>query len=397
MPSLITASEAAQQLGVSKQTLYSYVSRGLIRTSQAAGDTRGRLYRAEDVAKLATRKSRGRKPQNQGLTALEQGWPLLETALSTVLDGELYYRGRAALQMAEQAEVEDVARWLWQFEQADPFASSPPAPTALWLHARAELAGRPLAERALALFTLGQQDIPSAAWLQQEAALAASCASLLRYQVAGLLGTLPSALPLKQQFAQAWGLDADATDLLRAILVLVADHQLNNLTFPSRCIAATGATLGHAMLAALCGVSGTLHGGAFAQVEAMWEEWAQQPDLARAVQARLDRGDPLHGFNHPAYPQGEPRARWLLTRQLGDSRTMALAASIAELTGQHPSLDFALVTLRRAMGWPPDAAFILLHAGRSIGVIAQILEQRRTRSVIRPSARYVGPAPQAED
>ncbi|HEX2466181.1 MAG TPA: helix-turn-helix domain-containing protein, partial [Thermoanaerobaculia bacterium] len=45
---LLTAAEAARELGVKPSTLYAYVSRGLLH-SQAGADSRSRLYARDDV------------------------------------------------------------------------------------------------------------------------------------------------------------------------------------------------------------------------------------------------------------------------------------------------------------------------------------------------------------
>jgi citrate synthase len=68
---------------------------------------------------------------------------------------------------------------------------------------------------------------------------------------------------------------------------------------------------------------------------------------------------------------------------------------VFELTGRRPSVDFALVALRRCLGLPDGAAFDLFAAGRSIGWIAQALEQRADGTLIRPRAVYVGPRPKS--
>ena len=61
------------------------------------------------------------------------------------------------------------------------------------------------------------------------------------------------------------------------------------------------------------------------------------------------------------------------------------------LVGQKPSLDLALVALRRHLRLPVGAAFGLFALGRSIGWIAHGLEQREQSDLIRPRAVYTGP------
>ena len=68
-----------------------------------------------------------------------------------------------------------------------------------------------------------------------------------------------------------------------------------------------------------------------------------------------------------------------------------------DLTGRRPNVDFALVALRRSLALPEGAAFSLFALGRSIGWIAQSLEQRSDGGLIRPRAAYVGPPPRRGD
>ena len=51
----LSAREAAGELGISVQTLYAYVSRGLVRSEAGEGKKRNRRYRAEDVRRLKER------------------------------------------------------------------------------------------------------------------------------------------------------------------------------------------------------------------------------------------------------------------------------------------------------------------------------------------------------
>lgn len=70
-----------------------------------------------------------------------------------------------------------------------------------------------------------------------------------------------------------------------------------------------------------------------------------------------------------------------------------LTTAVEDLTGAAPSIDFALVALRRHLGLPEGAAFLLFAIGRSVGWIAHGLEQRATDQLIRPRALYTGERP----
>ncbi|MFN4089501.1 MAG: MerR family transcriptional regulator, partial [Alphaproteobacteria bacterium] len=97
---------------MSRATLYAYVSRGLIR-SEAGTGARRRLYRADDVKRLRDRKAPGREPAGARPEALAWGAPVLDSAITLIAEGRLFYRGRDACELAATATIETVAAILW--------------------------------------------------------------------------------------------------------------------------------------------------------------------------------------------------------------------------------------------------------------------------------------------
>jgi citrate synthase len=86
----------------------------------------------------------------------------------------------------------------------------------------------------------------------------------------------------------------------------------------------------------------------------------------------------------------------------GDERAAALLSAALvlcadeethTLLGERPTIFFGLVTLARALNLPPGGAIALFALGRTIGWIGHSIEQYQANQVIRPRARYVGPAP----
>src|SRR5262250_1597703 len=86
-PRLITAESAASRLGISRPTLYAYVSRGLVHAHPDADDPRRRLYSADDIDRLAGNKARGRKPTDIAAATLDFGLPALASGI-TLIGGE---------------------------------------------------------------------------------------------------------------------------------------------------------------------------------------------------------------------------------------------------------------------------------------------------------------------
>lgn len=395
MPTYLSSAEAAAALGVSRQTLYAYVSRGLL-SAQSNGSARESRYLEEEVTRLATRRTRGRKPKEVAKATLSWGLPVLESAITLIEDGRLYYRGRDAVALAQSQSVEDVAALLWNAEVRQAFGARDVPVHPAYGGVLQHFAGRRAEESLLPLFTIASDDAATALWQTSPERVAEGSGALMRLLAASLLGTRPSAAPIHEQCAKAWKLDAHGAAQVRIALVLCADHELNASSFTARCVASTGTSLRASVIAGLAALTGGKHGGATARVEALLNEIGEngKHDIAAGLQRRLARGDDLPGFGHHLYPEGDVRAEALLKDILPRHPAWReIIAAARGLIGQHPSVDFALVALRRHLQLPVGAAFGLFALGRGMGWIAQALEQRASGELIRPRAAYTGPRP----
>src|SRR3954471_9341376 len=101
---LLRAREAAARLGIKLDTLYAYVSRGLLHSVTVPG-SRERHYRADDVERF--RITRG---VERGRVALI---PVIDSAICLIEGDRFFYRGHDALLLAETATLEKVADILW--------------------------------------------------------------------------------------------------------------------------------------------------------------------------------------------------------------------------------------------------------------------------------------------
>src|SRR3990170_547262 len=109
----IDAKEATRLLGVSRATLYAYVSRGFLRSEPVPGAPRERRYAREDVERLRVRAEERRNPEKAVQHALRWGVPILESAITLIADGKLYYRGHDATELARTRSLEEVAALIW--------------------------------------------------------------------------------------------------------------------------------------------------------------------------------------------------------------------------------------------------------------------------------------------
>src|SRR3954447_10204140 len=83
-PAWVSAAEASRTLGITRQTLYAYVSRGLIRSEPGASTTRERRYAREDIERLKRRAEERRDPDKVASHALQWGMPVLESAITLI-------------------------------------------------------------------------------------------------------------------------------------------------------------------------------------------------------------------------------------------------------------------------------------------------------------------------
>ena len=397
----LTAGHAAEALGVSVATLYSYVSRGMLRSFSVETSPRSRRYLREDVARLIEQKEFKRNPARVAARGLHWGSPVLESALTLISEGRLFYRGKDALELAQKSNVEDVAVLLWTGDSnqaAHIFNEKSrglPPKTLVLLKAAAHLG--PVERCQLVLPIAAADDL--AAYDLRPSAVAKTGAQILRLLLSAILRRLPEG-DIDTALTQAWlPTRRSAAPALRAALILCADHELNVSAFTARCIASARATPYEVVIGALAAFRGLQHGGVSEQVEALFEEATQTGRLREVFARRLRSAGSLPGFGHPLYPNGDPRATALISlaetygKRSAIEPARRLARTAQSLTGQQPNLDFGLVTLARALDLPRDSSMALFALGRSVGWIAHAIEQYADNQLIRPRARYIGPTP----
>ena len=106
---------------------------------------------------------------------------------------------------------------------------------------------------------------------------------------------------IDQRLARAWRTGSGGAEVIRAALILCADHELNVSSFTARCVASAGSTPYAVLIAGLSALEGFRHGGASARVESMLDGMRsaaggrRQSDharsLRRTIAARFRRGE----------------------------------------------------------------------------------------------------------
>lgn len=398
----MTAQEVADELGISLPTVYAYVSRGLLRSEAVGAGTRARRYRREDVERLKQRQAQRHHPERAAEAALHFGVPILESSLTLIADGRLYYRGKDAVQLAQSYSIEKVAALLWTGDLdaemiglRTPVTFSPRC--TLILH---QLSDATIFERFQTLLPLAALDDPGAYDLRP-ANVVQTGSRILRLLTAAAVNEPVNDAAVANILRRAWQPDdPQATSLIDMALVLCADHELNVSSFAARCVASAGSTPYAVVTAGLAALQGAKHGGSTERVAAMLNEFGTSQNARTAVINRIKRGEELPGFGHMLYPDGDPRGRLLLDsvaalypQTEAAQLAQAVIEQVIELTGQQPNIDFGLVILSQALSLPPGAPLALFALGRTVGWIGHALEQIQVDQLIRPRARYTGVPP----
>jgi citrate synthase len=209
------------------------------------------------------------------------------------------------------------------------------------------------------------------------------------------------------RFLTRWRGEADPNHVkaIDAYWISAAEHGMNASTFTARVVASTGADIAAALSAAVGALSGPLHGGAPARVLKMLDEVEREGDAERWVKNALDQGQRLMGFGHRVYRAEDPRAAVLrrTSREIASTRFEVAEAleqaALAELKARKPdrvlatNVEFWSAVVLDHADVPAPMFTSMFTCARTAGWAAHILEQKREGRLIRPSAKYVGPAP----
>ena len=195
--------------------------------------------------------------------------------------------------------------------------------------------------------------------------------------------------------------------LARAVetyLLLTADHGFNASTFTSRVITSTGAGIGSAYAGAIGALSGPLHGGAPSRVLDMIDAISDPSKTASWARSELEAGRKIMGFGHAVYRADDPRSTLLKETAVGLGGELVERAieieetMLAFLKQWKPNativtnVEFYAAVVMHLAGIDQDMFTPTFTTSRVVGWGAHMLEQAANNKIMRPKARYVGPA-----
>jgi 2-methylcitrate synthase/citrate synthase II len=346
-----------------------------------------------------------------------------ETAISTI-EGGLRYRGYPVTELAELATFDEVAYLLLHgelpnkvelagFQERVHAARSIPGPLRELLKAlpagTVPMDAVRSAVSILAHFDPDSQDSSPAANLRKSERLLGQIPVVVAEQYRLSKGQEP--VPARADLGHAANflcmlkgtppspLHARAFDVS---LILYAEHELNASTFTARVVVSTEADLHAAVTAAIGALKGRLHGGANEKVMDLLQR-AGGPDTAEKwIREALARKEKVMGFGHRVYKAGDVRAGILkdYARQAAAAAGQMQWETSAEIIegvlekekNLFPNLDWPAGRLYHALGLEVPLYTPFFVAARVTGWCAHIIEQLAHNRIIRPRARYIGPA-----
>ena len=388
----IGAREATARLGVKPQTLYAYVSRGVL--SRRSRDGRTSEFDAAEVDRLASRARVGRRARAGTIDVA------IATSISRISDDGVWFRGRPLSDLVGRACFERVAEWLWRGvdEQCTPWRAPDALPmTSLGPQAtatdvlvscagvvasndadRGDLSPDALAAKGRALIAAFARSVPAT---RPRRPIDDSIAAALLARLVGRRATAP---------------EVAAID---AVLVILSDHDLASSTLAARVAASTRADAYAVVTAGLSSGAGPLHLSATTATVRLLDEVRRAGDAPSVLDAYLRCGELIPGFGHRVYTGLDPRLPLVLdiVRAVpGAAERLAIVddviAAAAVRFDKQANIDLALGGMVHALGLARHSTDYMFAIARTVGWLAHAIEEYQERPLrFRPRAVYVGP------
>jgi len=379
---LVDAVEAAARLGVKRQTLYAYVSRGILHR-QVALDGRTSLF---DPAELEAVRQ-GKRDRTEGELRT-----VIATAVTRVSDDGLLIRGHDLIALvSEQMGFTAIADLLWLTPEDEPWPDPEPALTT-------SITG---IDGLRTLLAASSASDPLRHDLSPHSVRAAG-----RRMITAMAYGMPAmakgrdrsiATALWRRLTRRRGSPKERATLDVA-LALLCDHGLAASTFAARIAASVRADPYSVVGSGLGVIGGPLHGAASASVHELFAESSRMGDAAQAVGDSLRLHGRVPGFGHTLYTHQDPRYSALMSLVVdawADDSRLQHVYRVRDVVGARrddfPNVDLALGAFTWLAGMAPNAGETIFAIGRTAGWLAHAVEEYGEAPLrFRPRARYLG-------
>lgn len=356
---------------------------------------------------------------NKGL----EGVVACTTAISSIVDTTLCYRGYTIEDLAQNSNFEEVCLLLWSGKlptktelaqlKNDFKKEMNLDPQLVAQLSKLPTNTHPMAWLRTAVSMMGMWDSET-----EDMSLAANNRKAIRLTAKmGILVALFKRIREGKSFVapnpdkgMAWNFlymldgkepDAELVKTFDTCLVLHADHELNCSAFASRVTASSLSDMYSAVVSAIGALKGPLHGGANEQVMLMLKEIGTVDNVFPWMEKALAEKKKVMGFGHRVYKNGDPRAKILsqmsefLTKKAGYPQYYQMSKILDDHMqnekGLLPNVDFYSATVYFSMGIPIDIYTPIFAISRISGWCAHVLEQYSNNRIYRPRGQWEGP------
>jgi citrate synthase len=360
---------------------------------------------------------------------------VVDSTSISLVDGEagrLYYRGlpieklvkhpfAAVAHLVVFGDLPDAAR-LQKFEDFLWSAGRLPTELAGALEKLAQLRGHPMAtlQAAMPLMAFAPPaEVFGRTDDEQEALVAAARLPAAHTMLLALrAGRTPTVYPETRRYAERFlqlAHDRQPSEkeirVFEQTQILQIDHSFNASTFTARVVTSTLAPPAAALAAAMGSLYGPLHGAADQGALEMAQEVGDPKRAADFVAECLSKGRLVMGMGHREYRVVDPRSRIVKTlaeeiASTSDEQRLIetlkavdeafVAQTVQKKRSLRANLEFYKGVVYLALGLPKEFFTATFAAARIFGWAAHIVEQRKDNRIVRPSANYIGPAPQPD-
>jgi citrate synthase len=360
---------------------------------------------------------------------------VVDSTSISLVDGEagrLYYRGYPIEKLVSHpfAAVAHLVMFgelpgpteLKEFEQFLWDAGRLPGEFATVLRQLAQLGGHPMATLQAAMplmaFAHPSTKVGRTADEQEALVIAARLPAAYALLLALRSGRAPSAYPETRRYGERFlqlAHDRVPTEkevrIFEQTQILQIDHSFNASTFTARVVTSTLAPPASALSAAMGSLYGPLHGAADQGALEMAQEVGSAGRAADFVAESLSKGRLVMGMGHREYRVVDPRSKIVKRlaeeiasradeKNLLDTLKAVDEAFVAQTAQKKRSLranlEFYKGIVYLSLGLPKEFFTATFAAARIFGWSAHIVEQRKDNRIVRPSANYIGPAPQPD-
>lgn len=391
LPDGLTTAQVAAYLGVKPETVYAYVSRGVLTPTRRRGRG-GSRFSVDDVRALVG--AGGATPRRRRAAGVSED---VTTRITLIEDDTVSYRGHDVVDLSRTRTFAQVCSLLW--ERAPRGATLAPSERAALAALVAALApGTPPLDRLKHAVLLAAAGDPGRHDATPQSVVDAGARALM-HMAASLPGAdLQAADPVGVLHGHLSATGSLPRADLEAAMVLLADHDLAVSTTALRVAVSVRADSYSCLLSALAAADSPAH-VAGPHAAHSWLAGALA-DPQAALSHALHQPRPPPGFGHAVYVEVDPRAEELLQRVLPRcdpgvvEAITRLRTELRDRRGWLTSVDLALGLLTLTSGLAPQAGPVVFACARVAGWTAHAVEERAEAALrFRLRGVYSGPRP----